>query len=45
LSGEEALSVHIETFAGDDLAPAKETSDHLPVVVRLRADERFRDRE
>jgi endonuclease/exonuclease/phosphatase family metal-dependent hydrolase len=44
LASEEAIDTHIEVFAGDDLAPAKETSDHMPVMARFRTEERFRDR-
>jgi endonuclease/exonuclease/phosphatase family metal-dependent hydrolase len=45
LASEEAVGAHIETFAGDDLAAAKETSDHMPVTTRFRTDERFRDKK
>ncbi len=44
LANEEFVSVHIETFSGDDLAIAKQVSDHLPVVAWFRVDEHFRDR-
>ena len=33
------------TFAGDDLAIAKEVSDHMPVVASFRTDATFRDRK
>jgi hypothetical protein len=45
LASEEAIDARIEVFAGDDLAPAKETSDHMPVMARFRTEERFRDRK
>jgi endonuclease/exonuclease/phosphatase family metal-dependent hydrolase len=44
LANEEAVSAHIETFAGDDLAIAKRVSDHLPVAAVFKTDAAFRDR-
>jgi hypothetical protein len=44
LASEEAIDAHIEVLAGDYLAPAMETSDHMPVVARFRTDGGYRDR-
>jgi endonuclease/exonuclease/phosphatase family metal-dependent hydrolase len=44
LANEEAVSAHIETFAGDDLAVAKQVSDHLPVVATFKTDDQFKDK-
>jgi len=44
LADEEALTSRIVTWTGNDLEMAKKVSDHLPVVSRFRADQRYKDR-
>lgn len=45
LANEEAVSCHIEQFAGNDLGIAKKVSDHLPVVAWFKTDIQFKDRK